>query len=365
MKSRPRIVIDARPLTHPRPGGFRSHIRALTQGLKETGFDREAELIFYVDREPTPEQRRLLPSGSMVRILSPNRLKTDFFLFSAQVRRDAPDLVHGTVNYLPLRLSARTTLTVHDTFGLNPNRRDKSLRQQALEAYWARMSRASLRKASRLITVSHYSASQLSNALKMQLSDFAVIYNGLFLPEACPETPHLREGILAFASDDSRKNHLLLWGFYRSLKEEERPILTLITPDIRAAYRLRTLAESDPRVRIVLCPDDSTVARLYSHAAVFIFPSLEEGFGLPPLEAMHFGCSVMSSSTSAMPEILGDTPYYFSPYKMQEMPELLHEALSQPTGAADRIARGKAHAATFTCRRMAEQTATIWRGALK
>ena len=366
MKSRPRLVIDARPLTHPQPGGFRSHVRALTAGLKETGFDNDADLIFYLDRPPTPEQLQLLPPAAAYRVLSPNRLKTDFQLFPAQIRRDAPDLVHGTVNYLPPNLAARTTLTLHDAFGLRPDLRGKFLRQRLLETYWSWMSRASVRRAARMITVSRHAAEELAAALRMPESAITTVYNGLFLPAICPDTRRSTNEILAFASADLRKNAPVLYASYLAWRDKGRPLMTLITSDERTAKNLKRLTINEaPMVCILTRPDDEAIARLYARAAVFVFPSKAEGFGLPPLEAMALGCPVVSSSASAMPEILGDTPFYFDPNDSKELAARLREVFSyRSEELAARIARGKAHSATFTPRRMAEETAAVWREAL-
>src|SRR5688572_19506449 len=125
-----RIVIDARPLSHPQAGGFRSYARSLVWGLAEVGGPEE--ILLYLDR-PLPKEAPPLPPGMQTRILHPNRLRTDLLLFSRQVRRDKPDIVHGTMNYLPPRLPVPTTVTIHDAMGIkrypfvfvSPNLRDR------------------------------------------------------------------------------------------------------------------------------------------------------------------------------------------------------------------------------------------------
>jgi glycosyltransferase involved in cell wall biosynthesis len=65
--------------------------------------------------------------------------------------------------------------------------------------------------------------------------------------------------------------------------------------------------------------NNDELAAIYSGAEIFIFPSLYEGFGYPPLEAMACGCPVVSSNVSSMPEILGDACVYFDPYDVNDM----------------------------------------------
>ena len=156
-------------------------------------------------------------------------------------------------------------------------------------------------------------------------------------------------------------------------REEKPPLLVTI---IAANQRAVRYTEEDLRdfrlknVRILCRPSDAEVAALYRQSAALLWPSRYEGFGLPPLEAMTFGCPVVSSSAPAMPEILGDIPYYFDTGvvldrdQRQWLNSQLKAALTDSPERAARIKRGRAHAATFTCERMARETMAVWRQAL-
>src|ERR1700682_5822957 len=74
--------------------------------------------------------------------------------------------------------------------------------------------------------------------------------------------------------------------------------------------------------------DDLTL--LYNRASVFVYPSLYEGFGLPPLEAMACGCPVLASNVTAMPEVLGDAALLVNPLSVEELAEGMMAALSRP-----------------------------------
>lgn len=76
--------------------------------------------------------------------------------------------------------------------------------------------------------------------------------------------------------------------------------------------------------------DDRTLANLYSGASLFLYPSLYEGFGLPPLEAMACGTPVLASNSSCIPEICGSSAVFFNPYDEEELASLLEELLSKP-----------------------------------
>ena len=90
-----RVVVDARPLSHPQAGGFRSYVRGLVLGLAPLS---DLDILLYLDRDVKLDG---LPENFKTRVLSPDRLKSDLTLFARQVRIDAPDLVHGTMNYVP------------------------------------------------------------------------------------------------------------------------------------------------------------------------------------------------------------------------------------------------------------------------
>src|SRR6202011_2778699 len=93
---------------------------------------------------------------------------------------------------------------------------------------------------------------------------------------------------------------------------------------------------------------EETLAALYRLASVFVFPSLYEGFGLPPLEAMACGTPVVTSSLSSLPEVVGDAAVLVDPYHPEDIARGLEEVLSDPALQADLSARGRARAQEFS-----------------
>jgi glycosyltransferase involved in cell wall biosynthesis len=107
--------------------------------------------------------------------------------------------------------------------------------------------------------------------------------------------------------------------------------------------------------------DDTRLGILYETAAAFVYPSLYEGFGLPPLEAMAHGCPVVSSNTSSMPEIIGEAGEYFDPGAPAEIAAAIMRVVYSDARRSDLVARGRRRLHEFTWARCAEATLEVYR----
>lgn len=105
--------------------------------------------------------------------------------------------------------------------------------------------------------------------------------------------------------------------------------------------------------------DDDVAAALYRHATCLVYPSDYEGFGLPPLEAFAYGCPVVTTNVSSMPEIVGAKATMVSPGDVGALSEALVKVLSSPVTSAQRVAL-EAHAAAFTWELAAYETAAFY-----
>ncbi len=106
---------------------------------------------------------------------------------------------------------------------------------------------------------------------------------------------------------------------------------------------------------------DSELATAYRKAAVFVYPSEYEGFGLPLLEAMSLDCPVICSNTSSLPEVAGDAAEYFPPVEVEAIREALERVLTSSTRRQELIERGKRRHKAFSWRRCAEETLAVYR----
>src|SRR5207237_8582950 len=125
---------------------------------------------------------------------------------------------------------------------------------------------------------------------------------------------------------------------------------------------LRALAEPlGDRVRFLGWVTEDQKVDLLRHAELFVFPSLYEGFGLDPLEALACGCPVVCSTASSLPEVMGDASLLVDPCSPEGIAQAMLAVLADPQPWR---ARGPAQAAKFSWQRMADQTAAAYRQVL-
>lgn len=123
-------------------------------------------------------------------------------------------------------------------------------------------------------------------------------------------------------------------------------------------------ANLSSRVHFTGYVDDATLHQYFAHADAMVFPSLYEGFGLPPLEAMAAGCPVLVSNAGPMPEVCGDAALYCDPYSVDDMAAKLLTILNDEPLRAKLRQRGLEHARTFSWERCIAKTSEVIRGLL-
>jgi glycosyltransferase involved in cell wall biosynthesis len=126
------------------------------------------------------------------------------------------------------------------------------------------------------------------------------------------------------------------------------------------------IAELGLEARALLLPrvDEARLGALYRGAALFVYPSLYEGFGLPPLEAMSAGCPVLVSHTSSLPEICGDAAYYFDPAAKGALEQELERLLGDTALRVAKVDAGRARVGRYTWESAATGTLAVYREAL-
>ena len=230
------------------------------------------------------------------------------------------------------------------------------------------------RRADRVLTISHFSASEIEKFLHVPATQISVIYNGidtsLFAAksDAILPSPFQKPYLLFVGADSGAKNLPTLLQAFALLKRTYTAPLSLICWGSGEACRQRhkDILHSGGIGDSVLFPelqsDDTLLRQIYQQAELFVFPSIYEGFGLPPLEAMAAGVPVACSRFASMPEVVGDTALYFDAQSPANMAETILYLLENETVRQEYIRRGNEHVRQYSWANAARQHMKIFEG---
>ncbi len=257
--------------------------------------------------------------------------------------------------------------TVHDVIPLTLYGTDLPWR---LRAFYRWNLRRAIRSA-RVITVSEDSRKQITTVTSATESRIEVIPNGVaFAPNPDP-SPLLTLGlakpyVLFAGSFEPRKNlRRALVAFdavaRRELHHSFVAIVDAGSGHAAAIEEFVAMLECAPRVRLAHGLDDATIRSLYTHAEMLLFPSLAEGFGLPPLQAAACGVPVVASDLPAIREVLGDAAVYFNPSNEGEIAASIREVLGSSDRRRGLVAAGAERARLWTWTRCVARHLEVYR----
>jgi glycosyltransferase involved in cell wall biosynthesis len=277
-------------------------------------------------------------------------------------RKYHADLLHCPYFALPLRRNRPAVVTIHD---LIPMVLPAYQGSRLVRAYTWLQARAS-RSAEAILVDSECSKRDVLRLLQVPEERVHVIYLGVgphFTPKRSGPSPLDKPYVLYMGSQDVRKNVPALIRAF-GLIADEWPDLTLaiagapgsggsLFPDLQGPAQ----ALGD-RVRFLGRVSEAEKLALFRYAEVFVFPSLYEGFGLEPLEALACGCPVVCSNASSLPEIVGDAGLLVDPVDDAAIAAGMRQALRDPEPWR---AKGPPQAARFRWDKTAAQTAAVYR----
>jgi glycosyltransferase involved in cell wall biosynthesis len=262
--------------------------------------------------------------------------------FRNLVEKSGVDLLHVPSPWAPTPLSVPLVSTVHD---VTPLLYPRSL-PQILRLRYKRQLGRTLQEARRVITVSQISFSALSAYAGVDAAKVRVIHNGVserFRPQTAPETLlavrrryGLPERFVFWVGDFRPEKNLafLIQGWARLHKKLPDPLpLVLAGAQTGDFPKVKKEVDRHGIEGSVLFPGfirDDDLPALYSAATVFVFPSLYEGFGLPPLEAMACGTPCVVSNSSSLPEVTGSAALLFNPTSLDDFESCMLRVLTEP-----------------------------------
>ena len=269
-------------------------------------------------------------------------------------------LFHGLNQRLPELRFRKQVATFHDLFVLSGDYSTPEFRER-----FAEQAREAAAAADLIIAVSAFTASQVEAYLNVPASRIRVIHHGV-VPRRIPDLPR-EKVILCVGAIQRRKNQRALVRAFRAAPPDWTLVLAG-SQGYEADAVLREVADSPAagRIQITGYISDDEVAKWYARAGIFAFPSLDEGFGMPALEAMAAGIPVIAGNRSALPEICRDengldAALMVDPANDQELAHAI-EILTRDEDRRTKLAAvGKAHAAKFRWADAVKRTIDVYR----
>ena len=351
-----RVGIDGRDLLRKRTGVVNNAVYLARHMAARQG---RAELIVYVDRH----QEEVPPAGVPLRTIAAPQVLWKHVALPFALARDRVDVFHSPTGTLPLIAPCRQVVTVHDVFA-------------AIEPRWfaprvGRRLRITQRRAAHaadlVIAVSERTRLDLIERYGVPSERIRVVYNGVdharFRPHSVDAqaiaarygVPH--PFILCVGSLMPWRNAPRLLCAVARLASERRVGLLFVGRDIWGTDPTARLAAEHAWdwARFAGYVADEDLPSLYAAASVFAYPSLYEGFGIPPLESMACGTPVVASTAGALPEVLGDAALLVDACDEEALARALEVALSDDGTLRE---RGLERASRF---RWEDAAARTWR----
>jgi glycosyltransferase involved in cell wall biosynthesis len=269
---------------------------------------------------------------------------------------------------IPLFWRGRIITTIYDIIPIHP---ELGFRHPLKRMYAGFLFHQAVKRADHILTISQFTAQELFRHASCDPAKVTVTHLGIdadFFRSPSPGRPRPEPYLLAVGNVKPHKNlGRLLEAFGLLHKEIPHRLVIVgkkegfITGDLSLD---KIQARLGSRVLFTGELSDAELKSNYQHADLFIHPSLYEGFGFPPLEAMAAGCPVLVSTAAALPETCGDAVRYFDPQKPQEIADRIREILGDPSLRRDLIQKGSNWVNRFTWDACAEQTLPVLRSFL-
>ena len=358
-----KVAIDIRRMTE---FGVGTYIRNVVRTLGR--LDRENEYLLIGTQAKVDEIGALPPNFQPIPLLAPERTLRGYREFRSALKRMNCDLIHiPNLFSVPRRLPCPYVMTVHDML-------EHMTRAHAQSALWRsiyfQMTKRVLAGAARIFAVSNFTRNEIEKLFEIPSERVEVVYNAIderFLRGHATEADRdliarryqVTYPFLLYAGRISpHKNVVRMIEEFSALKTElERdqayPDLKLIiigydlsgNPDLRRTV-VRSGVQND--VRFLGFIPIEVLRIFYDEAKIFVFPSLYEGFGLPPLEAMAHGTPVVTSNVSSLPEVVGNAAVLVNPENVFEIMRALHRVLLDQPLRTRMKERGYQQAAKFS-----------------
>lgn len=299
------------------------------------------------------------------------------------VARHGCDMLHCTGNTAPVFTNVPMILTLHDILYLENNRAIRNastIFQKIRNSYCRYVVPKVVRKTDMIITVSKYQERVIKMHLNIVGERIKTIYNGVsdhfHLSCDSHKAQEIKEKyqlpskfILFLGSNDPKKNSARVILAYKQFLEITNLKTPLVIADISENKLTKLLAAAKaehirPHIISTGYVPNADISVFYTLASVFLYPSMKESFGIPILEAMASGTPVITSNTSAMPEIAENAAFIVDPFDSLSIAKAMGQILEHDILRDNLIKKGLLQAQKFSFRRMAEEVLLVYKDVL-
>ena len=362
-----RIAFDHQTFCNQKYGGVSRYFTSLAEQLIE--LDQDVRIFapchqnHYAKDLPTGIVHGFgvprYPPRSLSVLTSVNR-----FVARRAIENWEPDIVHETF-YSSHRSGPRTSRTVITVYDMIHELFKESFPDNDLTT---RIKRMAINRADHVICISKNTESDLMNLFDIPKDKISCVHLGfeqfLSLPKANINSPAFDRPFLLYVS--GRHAYKNFAGFLRSVAASPRLIQDFDVIAFGAGHFMpeelalfKKLGFRNSLVRHVT-GNESLLGLYYQQARALVYPSFYEGFGLPPLEAMVHQCPVISSNSSAMPEVIGEAAEFFDPYDVDDMTRAIESVVYSEERISQLKILGQARLTKFSWRRCAEESLAVY-----
>lgn len=371
-----KIAIEAQRIFRPNKHGMDFVALEVIRELQKLDTENE----YYILTAPG-EDHCLTPTSNfhIVKIKCSSYPLWEQFALPRAIRRIKPDLLHCTSNTAPVFCSVPLVLTLHDIIFLEKKAGKNSSFYQNMGRYYRRLVVPRIIKHCRkIITVSNFECNRIRSFLNLEENRITAIHNGYsqrFQPLEISRTQIQKylpdeEYLFFLGNTDPKKNTprtLKAYSLYLKKSAKRLPLLIadLKEDTIDRILHQEQIEEIKSMLRYPGYIPHTDLPAIYNRASVFLYTSLRESFGIPLLEAMACGTPVITSNTSAIPEIAGKDALLINPEKAETIAKVLIELEQNPLLRRKQIDYGLERVKHFSWQQTAHQLLNVYQDVIQ
>lgn len=357
-----KIAIDCRKISD---GGIGTYLKNLLRCWKKQNI--EAEFFLFCHSRDLPSFEEFKNSATIIIHDYPEYSVRELFSFRKPLKKHGVELFFSPHYTLPFNLPCPSVVTIHDLIHLRMPVKGGLLGR----SYAKFIINKACKNSDVVLTVSEFSKNDIANFFPKWSSKVKIVHNGIDksvfkpLPEEQVETFRRRHSLekkfLLYVG--ALKDHKNPGALATAVNELDFPLVVLTMDRKDFQHKLVSKIKNENLLKRIQLDKQDDIALLYNSALILFHPSLYEGFGLPPLEAMACGLPVVCSNKTSLPEVVGDAAVTFSPENRGEMLDALKTAWDSREIRIKLSALGLKRSENFNWDKTAETTFEILKGA--